>query len=430
MTQNKEVILTDIVAPNYYKVHNSLKKYEYSSYWLRGGRGSLKSSFAALQIVLGVIDDPMANALALRKVDNTIRRSIMETFLWAIDMLGMSEYFDYTRSPAEIVYIPTGQKIMMAGLDDPRKIKSIRVKKGKIKYLWFEEAEEFKGEAEMRSVRQSAFRGEGNFIEFVTFNPPLDPEDWINQACLTERSSRLIHDSNYLEVPRKWLGEQFFRDAEDLKKLSALSYEHEYMGQSIGLLGEVFKWEWFKYHDYAAPYNGFDKIVHSWDTAYKAEQHNDPTCCTVWGIKNNNAYLLHVINQRMEYPALKQAVMSMYQKHPASHVLIEDKSSGQALIPELRAHTNIPVIAIKIAAGQDKIARASSCTGAIEAGRVFVPTNNAEWLPEFRKQLVRFSYDKELQKKQHDDIVDSVSQFINWWQGSGAGLDYERIYGY
>lgn len=422
-----EVCLTDIIAPNYYSVHNAIKRYQYSSYWLRGGRGSLKSSFAALQIIIGMIDDPQANALALRKIDNTIRRSIFETFLWAIDLLGMSDAFDYTRSPAEITYTPTGQKIMMLGLDDPRKIKSIRVKKGKIKYLWFEEAEEFKGEAEMRSVRQSAFRGAGEFVEFVTFNPPVDPEDWINKACTIERERRLIHDSNYLEVPRHWLGEQFFADAEELKRLSILSYEHEYMGQAIGLKGEIFRWDWFKTHHHAPPYNGFEKIVHSWDTAYKADQHNDPSACTVWGIKEGCAYLLDCINERMEYPALKAKVAEMAQRHPPSHILVEDKSSGQSLIQEMR-QTSLPVIPITIKSGQDKISRASSATGAIEAGKVFMPVN-AEWLSEVKKQLVRFSFDKELQKKQHDDIVDSISQFINWWQGSPQ-IDYKGIYGY
>ncbi|MFM7851286.1 MAG: phage terminase large subunit [Flammeovirgaceae bacterium] len=422
-----EIVLTDVIAPNYYSVHNAIKKYKYTSYWLRGGRGSLKSSFAALQIIIGIIDDPLANALALRKIDNTIRRSIFETFLWAIDLLGLNDFFDYTRSPAEITYTPTGQKIMMLGLDDPRKIKSIRVKHGKIKYLWFEEAEEFKGEAEMRSVRQSAFRGVGDFVEFVTFNPPVDPEDWINKACLIERERRFIHDSNYLEVPRHWLGEQFFADAEELKRLSALSYEHEYMGQAIGLKGEVFKWSWFGTHKYTAPFNGFEKIVHSWDTAYKAEQHNDPSACTVWGVRDNKAYLLDCINERLEYPSLKAKVIEMTQRHKPTHILVEDKSSGQSLIQELR-QTSLPVIAIKIQAGQDKIARASSATGAIEAGKIYVP-ENAEWLHEVKKQLVRFSFDKELQKKQHDDIVDSVSQFINWWQGA-LQIDYKGIYGY
>jgi predicted phage terminase large subunit-like protein len=130
----------------------------------------------------------------------------------------------------------------------------------------------------------------------------------------------------------------------------------------------------------------------------------------------------------MEYPELKKSVIKLHEQYPASLILIEDKSTGQPLIQELKTHTNISILGINILPGQNKIARASSCTGAIEAGRVFVPTN-ALWLPEFQKQLVRFSYDKELQKKQHDDIVDSVSQFINWWQGNQQ-IDYRGIYGY
>jgi PBSX family phage terminase large subunit len=414
MAEN-EINLTDVIAPNYYNVHHHIINNDYTSYWLRGGRGSLKSSFAAIEIILGIIQDSRANALAVRKYGNTIRDTVMETFLWAIDFLKLNEYFSYTYSPAQIIYTPTGQKIRMTGLDDPRKLKSIRVKHGYFKFLWFEEAEEYTNEAEMRSVRQSVFRGSDHFVEFVSFNPPLDPDEWINIAANDDDvPDRFVHDSNYLEVPPEWLGKQFLKEAAELKRKHPLLYEHEYMGISTGVAGEVFNWAWFQVHDYLAPFNGFERIVHSWDTAYKADQHNDPSACTVWGIKENKAYLLHVLNERMEYPALKQAVLQMHKDYPASAILVEDKSSGQSLIQELRVHTNLPVIPIKINPGQDKIARASSCTGIIESGKVFVP-KSGQWLSKYKNQLVRFTFDKDLQKKNHDDMVDSTSQFLNWW---------------
>lgn len=233
------VRLKNVIGPAYYGLHHKIKNEEYSSYWLKGGRGSLKSSFAAIEIILGIIEDPDANALALRKVDNTIRRSVMETLLWAVDILGLNDYFRYTRSPAEIIYKPTGQKIMMVGLDDARKVKSIKVKKGYIKFLWFEEAEEFNGMEEIRSVRQSTRRGGKSFVEFVTYNPPNDPAAWVNKESEYDNPDRLVHFSNYQDAPREWLGEQFFKDAENLKKQDRLKFDHEYMGLAVGRAEQI-----------------------------------------------------------------------------------------------------------------------------------------------------------------------------------------------
>jgi phage terminase large subunit len=63
--------LSDIIAPSFVKVHKAIKQSKYASYWLKGGRGSTKSSFIAEEIVLGIMRDAkagiMSNAIALRR---------------------------------------------------------------------------------------------------------------------------------------------------------------------------------------------------------------------------------------------------------------------------------------------------------------------------------------------------------------------------
>jgi phage terminase large subunit len=248
-----KVSLRDCIAPSFYGLHKSIQRGEYSSYWLKGGRGSTKSSFAAIQIILGMVNDPNANALVLRKVDNTIRTSVYETLLWAIDTLELNQYFSSIKSPAEITYLPTGQKIIMKGLDDARKLKSIRLQRGYFKFLWFEEAEEFAGMAEIRNVRQSTRRGGEKFVEFVTYNPPNDPAAWVNADSEIEIPDRCVHFSNYLDVPRHWLGETFFQDADMLKQVDPLAYDHEYMGLAVGRAEQiVFHGKW-KEKDFETP---------------------------------------------------------------------------------------------------------------------------------------------------------------------------------
>ena len=44
--------LTELIAPAFYKVHNAMKRHDHTHYWLKGGRGTTKSSFAGLEVVL------------------------------------------------------------------------------------------------------------------------------------------------------------------------------------------------------------------------------------------------------------------------------------------------------------------------------------------------------------------------------------------
>ena len=60
--------LKDIIAPPFYTVHNDIKVGKHTHYFLKGGRGSTKSSFVSIEIILGMMGDADANAMAIRKV--------------------------------------------------------------------------------------------------------------------------------------------------------------------------------------------------------------------------------------------------------------------------------------------------------------------------------------------------------------------------
>ncbi|WP_425447752.1 PBSX family phage terminase large subunit [Dethiothermospora halolimnae] len=235
-----KISLKDIIAPSFYGLHKDLKKNRYTHYWLKGGRGSTKSSFGSTEIILGIMQDPKANAVALRKVKGTLKDSVFEQFVWVIDKLGVSEYWHATKSPLEITYLPTGQKILFRGADKPKKIKSTKVSKGYIKYIWYEEVDEFSGPEEIRTINQSLMRGGEQFVVFYTYNPPESIRNWVNNEVLTEREDRKVHHSTYLTVPKEWLGEQFIIEAEHLKKVNEKAYNHEYLGEVTGTGGEIF----------------------------------------------------------------------------------------------------------------------------------------------------------------------------------------------
>jgi phage terminase large subunit-like protein len=101
--------------------------------------------------------------------------------------------------------------------------------------------------------------------------------------------------------------------------------------------GGLVKAEWFKRYGESERPARFERIVQSWDTANKATELSDFCVCTTWGVKDKNVYLLGLLRQRLEYPALKRAVREQQNLYHATEILIEDKASGTQLIQELIA---------------------------------------------------------------------------------------------
>lgn len=231
----------EALAPVFRPVADAILAQSFSEFWLKGGRGSCKSSSASEIIVRALYEDVKANALVIRKVGETLRDSVYAQMVWALDMLGVADQWEYTVSPMEITHKVTGQKIYFRGLDKPQKIKSIRPKKGYFAVVWFEELEEFSSYDELRSVMQSAARGKGaNAIAIMSYNPPKSAANWVNEECLANAPWRMVHHSSYLDIPPDWLGEKFLADAEALKARNLLAWEHDYGGKVTGEGGNVF----------------------------------------------------------------------------------------------------------------------------------------------------------------------------------------------
>lgn len=239
--ETKTTRLSNVIAPSFYPVHKAIKAGQYTHYWLKGGRGSTKSTFAAVEIVLGIMRDPTANAVGLRKVKDTVEGSVYEQIAWAIEALGVEYYWHISKSPHRFIYLPTGQRILFRGADNPKKIKSIKFRRGYCKYIWFEELDEFNGVEEIRMINQSLMRGGKDFVVFYSYNPPKSAANWVNTEVQLTRPDRLIHHSSYLDVPREWLGDVFITEAEHLRLTKPKHYEHEYLGEVTGTGGEVFE---------------------------------------------------------------------------------------------------------------------------------------------------------------------------------------------
>ncbi len=235
-----DVRLSDIIAPTYQPVHNAIKNHAVAEVWLKGGRGSAKSSFLAIELVLEMLRHPDAHAIVYRRVANTLRESVYEQLIRAVSWLKLDGYFEYRLSPLEIRYRPTGQRILFRGADDPAKSKSIALRSGYFGVIWFEELAEFRDMDAIRTIRASVIRGGHETLTFYSYNPPKSMQSWVNRESIVPVEKRLIHHSSYLDIPAKWLGEDFIREANALKKNNERAYRHMYLGEATGTGGNVF----------------------------------------------------------------------------------------------------------------------------------------------------------------------------------------------
>ena len=262
-----DIRLSEKIGSAFYDVAHDVFHHGHTHYDFSGGRGSLKSSAVSIIVPLLLVSNPGTHALVLRKVANTIRDSVYAQYIWAIGELGMAAYWEAKVSPMELIYKPTGQKIMFRGADDPMKIKSIKVPFGYIAVTHFEEKNQFAGRAEIRNILQSTMRGGSVFWNFESYNPPISRDNWANKDSLEDRPDRLCHKSTYLQAPPEWLGQQFIDEAEHLKETDERAYQHEYLGIPVGTGGNVFdKLELQEITD--AEISSFDHIYQGVDWGY------------------------------------------------------------------------------------------------------------------------------------------------------------------
>lgn len=193
---------------------------------------------------------------------------------------------------------------------------------------------------------------------------------------------------------------------EQLKRtMGSYDFAAQYQQRPAPKGGGLIKWDWFRPYDEPLGSRQGDRIIQSWDVANTVSETADYSVCTTWLLRNGNSYLLHVLRMKLEYPALKNLLLSHTLAFEATTVLIENKSAGEPLIQELQQMSGINPVA-RDPKG-DKETRMYIETPMIEAGRLLIP-KEAPWLAEFRAEICAFP------KGKHDDQVDSVSQYLNW----------------
>lgn len=158
----------------------------------------------------------------------------------------------------------------------------------------------------------------------------------------------------------------------------------------------------------------------SWDTASKDKTVNDPTVGTFWAETDHGHYLLDIFKDRIRYPDLRETIKKRFEERPAHEVIIEDKSSGIAVIQDLQENTQLPIIAYNPQT-KDKVERLSLASVHFESRNVFF-WSGCPYLQESINELTSFRGDGSVT---HDDFTDTVSQYL-LRAGDGIGLGFSR----
>lgn len=229
--------ISSLIPKPFHSVWKAAKDRDILHVVCKGGRGSGKSSDIA-HILIQLIMRYAVNAVAIRKIDNTLEQSVYEQLKWAVVEQQVMHLFKFNKSPLRITYIPRGNYISFRGAQNPERIKSLKDARFPFAIAWIEELAEFKTEDEVKTITNSLLRGElGDSLFykfFYSYNPPKRKSSWVNKKYETQFQPKntFVHRSTYLDNP--FIAKEFIEEANATKQRNERRYRWEYLGKAIG----------------------------------------------------------------------------------------------------------------------------------------------------------------------------------------------------
>lgn len=236
-----QIDLQKLIGKGYKDFWNTKKRYRV----VKGGRGSKKSTTTSIWYILNLMKYPDSNLLVLRKVFKDHRDSTFAQLKWAINKLNVSKYWHTTVSPLEMTYIPTGQKILFRGLDEPQSITSITVERGYLCWAWFEEFYQIANEDDFDKIDMS-IRGdmpEPYFKQITGTLNPWNEKHWIKARFFDNPDNETFTlTNNYL--CNEWLDESDKKLFDLMKERNPRAYKVAGLGEWGVAEGLIFEnWE-------------------------------------------------------------------------------------------------------------------------------------------------------------------------------------------
>lgn len=149
------------------------------------------------------------------------------------------------------------------------------------------------------------------------------------------------------------------------------------------------------------------RLIQSWDCAFKNLESSSFVVGQVWGVLNENFYLLDQIRAHLNVSGTAAGIEQLTKRWPkAVAKLVEDKANGPAVVDMLKR--KIPGLKLVTPEG-GKEARANAVEPLFDAGNVWIPDPTiAPWIEEYIEELVTFPAGL------HDDQVDATTQALSY----------------
>lgn len=276
--------LSNVLAPVYYQVHNNVKYHKTTHNFLEGGRNSAKSSETAIEIILDMVNDRRASAIALRRFYKTLHDSVFNQFLWAIDILDLNSEFTWTVSPLRIKRIGTNQTIEFAALNGPedyRKIKSYKPGIGTyFKDIWYEECDEFDSYTQIQQTNLTLMRDGPYFNVFYVSNAPFNTNHWYTIKSRTKRPDYFYLHTTVYDIPHHWTTQAQWDEINFMKENNPAEYNHRILGlpgnNDLKVFTNIYEYNYDNIDDNVK--RRWDNFACGLDFGYRP----DPTAYVVW----------------------------------------------------------------------------------------------------------------------------------------------------
>ncbi len=290
-----KINLPEIIGGGYRKFWHFKGRYRI----VKGSRASKKSKTTALWYIVNIMKYSESNLLVVRKTFRTLKDSCFTELKWAINRLGVGDYWKITESPLQLEYLPTGQKIYFRGLDDPLKVTSITVDVGSLCFMWIEEAYEINSESAFNTLDES-IRGmvNGDLFKQITLTlNPWNENHWIKKRFFDCEASDdvLAITTNYL--CNEWLDDADLQVFKTMAEKNPKRYRVAGLGEwgiSDGLVFEDFEEMDFEVEDLSKKQGV--KSAFGLDFGYT----NDPTAlwCGLVDIKDRKIYVFDELYEK------------------------------------------------------------------------------------------------------------------------------------
>ena len=299
--------IKEIINKEFYPLINNESRYLI----MKGGAGSGKSHFAAQKILIRVlkdyhIPDLKHKFICLRKTAPYARKSVFALFKSLIYEWGIEDLVDFNKTDMTMEF-HDGSIIMVGGLDDPEKIKSIPSITG----FWLEEASEFN----LEDLRQINLRLRGKFDSYyqtiLTFNPITNLHWLYTEFFDPERINIMkrkttMHHSTYLN--NRFLDDGYKEELEGLADVDYQYYKIYCLGEWGSLDQLIFKDNWKVVKDFP---DEVQQVVCGFDFGFK-----HPAAMVQLGITDEGIYIKELIYAKGK--TMKQLINIVKRKIPKS----------------------------------------------------------------------------------------------------------------